>query len=102
MDAEDLFSREQQLRDEGRAKVESHHPDWLWLARQEAARICARKGSVSAVEVHEWAERTGIRPESPLAYSAVFRGKAWKPTGEFSQSRHRGGHARRVMRWRLR
>jgi hypothetical protein len=94
------------LKELGLNRVESQveHDEWLGLARRFAVRYCARTGSVSAVEVRDWAERTGNVPEDPLAYSALFRGKEWvnlsAKTGQRTKSRHAGGHARMVDRWR--
>jgi hypothetical protein len=91
---------ERAYRDEGRDRVEIKHETWLTLARRFAVMFSAKTGSVSIVHVHDWAERTGQYPDDPLAYSAVFKGKQWRPTGEMMQSRHEGGHARKVMLWK--
>lgn len=90
------------VRDWGREVVELHHDEWVKLARREAVRISARLGSVSIVDLRAWAEKTGKHPRDPLAYSAVFKGKEWVPTGKRVKSRHLDGHAREVKCWRYR
>jgi len=94
------FQTELYAKELGQLRVERTNEDWILMARREAVRISAREGSVSAVDLHEWAERTGIRPESELAYSGVFKGKEWVATGAMVRCRHEGGHARRVCVWR--
>lgn len=91
---------EEQLRDEMRAVVEDKHEEWINTARREAVRISAKRGKVSAADLHEWAERTNNEPDNPLAYSAVFKGDEWVHTKEWTKSRHKGSHARPVMVWR--
>jgi hypothetical protein len=88
------------LRELGLNRVEQAYDAWIVQARSFAVRESASKGSVSAVEVREWAEATGNLPDEPGAYSAIFRGKEWVATGERTKSRHAGGHARLVDRWR--
>lgn len=88
------------MKELGQLRVERKYNEWVVEARRFAVRHCAKAGSVSAVEVRDWAKRTGNIPDDPLAYSAVFKGKEWQPTGEYTKSRHAGGHARRVMRWK--
>jgi hypothetical protein len=94
------FQTELYAKELGQARVERSNEEWILMARREAVRISAVKGSVSVVELHEWSERTGIHPESEGAYSAVFKGKEWQATGAWVQCRHEGGHARRVCVWR--
>ena len=94
------FQTELYAKELGQLRVERTNEEWILLARREAIRISASEGSVSAVEVHQWAERTGTHPESELAYSGVFRGPEWQDTGKMVRCRHDGGHARKVCVWR--
>ena len=84
----------------GLNRVEQAYDAWIVMARAYAVRESARIGSVSAVEVRQWAERTGNPPPKESAYSAIFRGREWVATGQRSKSRHAGGHGRLVDRWR--
>ena len=84
----------------GLNRVEQAYDAWIVMARSWAVRESARIGSVSAVEVRQWAERTGNPPPKESAYSAIFRGNEWVGTGQRSKSRHAGGHGRMVDRWR--
>lgn len=84
----------------GQARVERSNDEWIVMARREAVRISARAGRVSVNELHDWAEETGIQPESDLAYSGVFKGKEWQDTKIRVQARHKGSHAREVRYWR--
>lgn len=92
------------LRDEGMERVAEHNTDWLSDARREAARVCARQGVVSAVEVRQWADRAndglGYYPDHPNAWGSIFRGPQWQATGEWVQCQHPDGHARSVRVWR--
>lgn len=88
------------LRDVGRERVETKHELWVIDARREAVRISARNGSVSIVDIRDWATDTNNHPDDPLAYSGVFKGKQWKPTGRTIRCRHEDGHARDVKVWR--
>jgi hypothetical protein len=94
------FQGELYAKELGQARVERTNEEWVVMARRQAARISAQKGSVSVVDLHTWAEASGIHPESELAYSGVFKGKEWVATGAWVQCRHEGGHARRVCVWR--
>ena len=87
-------------RELGLNRVEQAYNEWVVEARRFAVQESARAGSVSAVEVREWAERTGNHPAKESAYSAIFRGKEWVATGGRSKSKHAGGHARLVDRWK--
>jgi len=93
----DLEMHKQEL---GRNRVEVKHDEWINLARREAVRISARKGYVSTVDLHAWAQATGLHPDSASAYSAVFRGREWVPTGTRVKSTHEGSHGRGVETWR--
>ena len=84
----------------GQNRVERTNDEWIVMARREAVRVSAQKGSVSVVDLHAWAESSGVLPESELAFSAVFKGKEWVDTGKMVRCRHEGGHARRVCVWR--
>jgi hypothetical protein len=84
----------------GLNRVEEAYNDWIVEARIFAVRYSANVGSVSAVEVRDWAERVGNPPPKESAYSAIFRGPEWVGTGERTKSKHAGGHARLVDRWR--
>jgi hypothetical protein len=88
------------LKELGLNRVERTHDTWIVQARSFAVRESASKGSVSAVEVREWAEATGNLPDSEGAYSGIFRGREWVATGQRTKSKHAGGHARLVDRWR--
>jgi len=83
----------------GQLRVERKNDEWIVMARREAARISASVGRVSVNELHDWAEATNTAPASELAYSAVFKGKEWKPTGQMVPARHQGSHGRKVMYW---
>lgn len=84
----------------GLLRVERAYNDWIVSARRFAVRHSAQFGSVSAVEVRAWAERTNNHPDKPTAYAAIFRGKEWQPIGERVQTLHADGHARRVECWK--
>ena len=84
----------------GLNRVERTSDDWIVMARREAVRICAVAGRVSIDELHDWADESGIHPESELAYSSVFRGKEWVDTKQRVPARHNGSHAREVRYWR--
>ena len=94
------FQTELYAKELGQLGVERTNDEWIVMARREAVRISAQKGSVSVVDLHDWAERTGIHQESELAFSAVFKGKEWQDTGRMVRCRHEGGHARKVCVWR--
>jgi hypothetical protein len=83
----------------GLNRVEEAYNAWIVEARRFAVQECARNGSVSAVEVRVWAERTGNPPPKESAYSGIFRGKEWVSTGKRSKSKHAAGNARLVDRW---
>lgn len=89
-------------RDLGLNRVEQklENDEWLQMARREAVRISSSAGRVSVNELHDWAEASGLQPEAPSAFSAVFRGKEWVDTGMRVQARHKGSHAREVRYWR--
>ena len=92
------------LRDEGMERVAEHNKDWLSDARREAARVCAQKGSASAVDIRRWADRAndglGYYPDHPNAWGSIFRGAQWVPTGQWEKCQHPDGHARDVKVWR--
>jgi hypothetical protein len=88
------------LKKEGIERVYLNNEEWVSEARREAVRISSRIGSVSAVDIRRWADRTGYHPQSPNAWGAVFRGKQWKPTGVWEKARHAEGHARQVQVWK--
>ena len=94
------FQRELYAKELGQLRVERTNDEWIVMARREAVRVSASKGSVSVVDLHDWSERSGIHPESELAFSAVFKGKEWGATDRTVRCRHEGGHARRVCVWR--
>ena len=94
------FQTELYAKELGQLRVERTNEEWILMARREAVRQSAQRGSVSVVDLHDWAEATGIHPESELAFSAVFKGREWEDTGRMVRCRHEGGHARKVCVWR--
>ena len=94
------FQTELYAKELGQLRVERSNEEWILMARREAVRISSSAGRVSVNELHDWAEDSGIHPESELAYSGVFKGKEWKATGQMVPARHEGSHGRRVMYWR--
>ena len=86
------FQTELYAKELGQLRVERTNEEWILMARREAVRQSAQRGSVSVVDLHDWAEASGIHPETEGAYSAVFLGKEWVATGAMVHCLHEGGH----------
>lgn len=93
------FQGELYKKELGQNRIERSNEEWILVARREAVRISSSAGRVSINELHDWADATGLHPESELAYTTVFRGKEWKSTGQMVPARHKGSHGRRVLYW---
>lgn len=79
--------------------VTNHNPDFLYLVRTEAERLCRKNGLVSADELREWAKNNGITPNHPNAWGAVFR-TGFRRVG-YKQSTTTSAHHRAISVWKL-
>lgn len=86
-------------RDEGIRRTAADNKEWLTGARREAARVAARRGTVSSVDIRKWADAANYHPFSPAAWGAIFSGPQWEHVG-WTQCQHVGGHARDVKVWK--
>ena len=96
----DLFAA-RRGRDRGIARVAAKNGTFLETMRGVARMICRQKGSVTADDLREWADRNGIQPSHQNAWGAVFHHSEFEP-GEFVVSRQVQGHSNRIRLWRLR
>ena len=87
------------LRERGLDAVENSHLTWVEAMREQAKRVSLATGHVSADEIRKYARSIQWNPESPNAYGAVFRGKAWRCIGR-KKSDHPGNHAREIRIWK--
>jgi hypothetical protein len=87
------------LRDEGIRAVAADNQEWLSVVRREAARLCARNGEVSSVELRAWCDERNYHPFSQNAWGAIFSGKQWQHVG-WRKTEHADGHARDVKVWK--
>lgn len=85
---------------EGLDRVESTHPDFVPLMRDAAKLISDRMGSVHIDELRTYAAGLCLRPRSPNAWGAIFRGPGWIKVGARASAwptNH--GHVSPVWRW---
>ena len=68
-------------RDEGIQRPAADNAEWLTAASRDAARVAARHGTVSSVDIRRWADAANFHPFSPNAWGAIFSGSQWEHTG---------------------
>ena len=97
-------------RDRGMGLAAAHGQPLLELARKWAAWHAEHNGVVSIEDVRRGLDdMLGARYwESGNWMGSVFKARdkfgerVWEPTGDWVQTKHKGGHARPVREWRLR
>lgn len=87
------------LKERGLDAVEHTNLKWVDMMRNQAKYLSLALGAVDADDIRDYAKKTGLQPEHPNAYGAVFRGKGWKAIG-WVQSRHASNHGRSIRVWK--
>ena len=75
--------------------------NFVGCMRDAARQICERKGSVTADDLRVVSTATGILPNSPKAWGAVFIEKGWHCIG-FEHSQVVSNRGRRILKWEWR
>lgn len=86
-----------QARDRGITVTILNNADFIATARS-IARVLATK-PISMDDVRKELDRRGIKPKTPNAYGAVFRGKGWVHVG-WVKSSLITNHCRDIKVWR--
>lgn len=83
--------------------TEERHKGAVALARSLAVEAAEMNGGLCSIEdIRSLAQRRGLAIDFSGNWTgAIFRDRQSWEYVDMVQSRHEGGHARRVMRWRL-
>ena len=87
------------LKDRGIELVEQNNLEFVNNMRNQAMRISRRFGQVTVDMLRIYAENSGIQPEHPNAWGAVFRCKGWKRVG-YKPSKTISAHGRVIGIWK--
>jgi len=84
----------------GLALVELSCAEFLAEMRTEAKKHAARHGYVTTDNLREYATMKKLRPDTPNAWGAIFKGSEWECVGRVP-SRYRTNNARYICQWRM-
>ena len=84
------------LRDAALDAFESTDADTLAALREEARRVCARTGRVSANDLRHLVELVEGQPHSRNLIGATFRGHEWRVV-DWTRSTEPAAHGRRIL-----
>jgi hypothetical protein len=69
------------LKADGLADTEESNVVFLRLMREAAHRINKQRGRVSIDDLRSFAQESGLAPNSPNAWGAIFHQKGWRVVG---------------------
>jgi hypothetical protein len=87
-------------RDKGVRRVASKNGTFLETMRGVARLICRQKGSVTADDLREWADKHGIKPTHYNAWGAIFHKSEFTCVGRVT-SKQVQGHGNEIKLWKL-
>lgn len=92
----------ERLKAEGIARVAGVNKRWLSAMRDEARRLCALQGDVTADDLRDFADNVCVyAPTHRNAWGAIFREAGWRAQGPCdTKSTKQENHARLLYRWR--
>ena len=89
-----------QLKQEGLDLVIRNNAAFILEARNFAIQYVKRNGRVTIDQIRNYAYKTGIKPKSPNAWGAVFRGSQWHLVG-YTKSKIPSNHSRIIGIWEV-
>ncbi len=89
------------LKEEGKEKVAWNNQDFLTLMRSRAKEIAREKGGCSTNELHEYADKVGVKPTHTSTWGTIFLKADWVPY-EWVESNRPEAHGRWIRVWRPR
>jgi len=93
-------NRGEQIKEEILSHLAARNQKWLALVRDEAARIAASLGCVTADDVREYGDSLPIQPSHKYARGAIFRDPRFVCVGE-RVSTSDAHHGKTIKLWNL-